>query len=232
MNFYSPYLKSIAIYIAEMIPCMVLSLLVFLAVRPRLKQRFVTRRGLCSGKSRELALLIFTLFMAGLFALTLFPARFWSLYVHDIWGFIVQGKHFTAFDLYPSWTQTISQLDNLHDLLAPLQEVRRALRHGGWLMLMLYGNLVMFAPIGFFSGLLWRKTRWYSAVLVGCATSTFIEFVQFFIGRSTDIDDVILNTTGALLGYLFYCFIFLIFPRKCIKFHCFKREDAPHELSN
>ena len=37
--------------------------------------------------------------------------------------------------------------------------------------------------------------------------SFLIEFIQYFIGRSADIDDLILNTLGAMLGY----FIFYIF---------------------
>jgi len=32
--------------------------------------------------------------------------------------------------------------------------------------------------------------------------SFIIEFYQFFIGRHSDIDDIILNMRGALLGYL------------------------------
>lgn len=34
--------------------------------------------------------------------------------------------------------------------------------------------------------------------------SFFIEFVQYFIGRSADIDDLMLNTLGGILGYFIY----------------------------
>ena len=47
-----------------------------------------------------------------------------------------------------------------------------------------------------------------------------IESVQFFIGRSTDIDDVILNTTGALLGYGIFLLFQTAFPRFLSRFYC------------
>ena len=57
-------------------------------------------------------------------------------------------------------------------------------------------------------------------VPLGFLCSCSIEFIQFFIGRSTDIDDVILNTTGALLGYLLYVLVRAVFPRLAATFHC------------
>ena len=37
-----------------------------------------------------------------------------------------------------------------------------------------------------------------------------IEFVQFLIGRAFDIDDIILNVIGAIIGFLIYKLLFLI----------------------
>lgn len=39
------------------------------------------------------------------------------------------------------------------------------------------------------------------------AFSFLIEFVQYWIGRLADIDDLMLNTLGGMLGYLIY-FVF------------------------
>jgi len=82
------------------------------------------------------------------------------------------------------------------------------------------GNIGMFIPIGFFSALLWRNGRWWKSALIGFLISFLVEFVQFFIGRSTDIDDIILNTTGALLGYWCYFILKLLSPAWIDKFHC------------
>lgn len=70
------------------------------------------------------------------------------------------------------------------------------------------GNIVMFMPIGFLIPLLWDKLNSFkNVVLFGFATSLLIELTQLFLIRGTDIDDLILNTVGAVLGYL----VFIIF---------------------
>ncbi|WP_091488258.1 VanZ family protein [Alkalibacterium putridalgicola] len=51
-------------------------------------------------------------------------------------------------------------------------------------------------------------------ILTGLLFSLFIEVVQFSIpmGRSADIDDLILNTIGAFLGYIIWKILISIFP--------------------
>lgn len=34
-----------------------------------------------------------------------------------------------------------------------------------------------------------------------------IEILQYFIGRSADIDDLIMNTLGGILGWLIFCVV-------------------------
>lgn len=70
------------------------------------------------------------------------------------------------------------------------------------------GNIVMFMPIGFLIPLLLDKLNLFkNVVFFGFATSLLIELTQLFLIRGTDIDDLILNTLGAGLGY----FLFIIF---------------------
>lgn len=68
------------------------------------------------------------------------------------------------------------------------------------------GNLVLLAPFGFLMPVLFARMRslwattWRAAVV-----SLAIEVGQSVTGaRATDIDDIILNTTGAMVGYLLY----------------------------
>jgi glycopeptide antibiotics resistance protein len=82
------------------------------------------------------------------------------------------------------------------------------------------GNIAIFLPIGFFIALLWRKPRWWKSLFAGFATSFVIEFVQFFIGRSTDIDDIILNSAGALVGFWLFWLLRAVAPNVTAKFHC------------
>lgn len=75
-------------YVAQMLPCMFLAAIAFFALRPWRKRR-LARRGLASGVWRETVLLLFAMFSAGLAALTVFPANFWTLY-H--WQEAFQGR--------------------------------------------------------------------------------------------------------------------------------------------
>ncbi|WP_125604263.1 VanZ family protein [Lapidilactobacillus bayanensis] len=69
----------------------------------------------------------------------------------------------------------------------------------------LYGNIAWFVPFGFLLPLLRRKRGFLITVFSGAVLSLMIETIQFFIGTGvTDIDDLIFNTTGALLGYLLF----------------------------
>jgi glycopeptide antibiotics resistance protein len=89
----------------------------------------------------------------------------------------------------------------------PFQVVRLSLNdwqynHSvGYFTLNLLGNIAVFIPVGFFIFLLWEiKPAW--CVLTGLTISLGIECVQYPIGRWTDIDDLMLNTLGTLIGVL------------------------------
>lgn len=70
------------------------------------------------------------------------------------------------------------------------------------------GNVVVFVPIGFAIYGATRGTsfrRFGLAVAFGFALSLFIEMVQFWIAtRASDIDDLIFNTLGAVVGAALY----------------------------
>ncbi|MDT9695725.1 VanZ family protein [Streptomyces sp. P17] len=77
-------------------------------------------------------------------------------------------------------------------------ELRDAVRQIG-------GNLLLGIPFGVLAPVLAPKARGPLRVLLLTATvMLLVEFAQgaLVTGRAFDIDDVILNTTGALIGYL------------------------------
>jgi glycopeptide antibiotics resistance protein len=64
-------------------------------------------------------------------------------------------------------------------------------------------NVLMFIPVGVLLPLLWEQYQGWKGVLkFGCFLTVFIETVQIFTFRTTDIDDILTNLLGALLGYL------------------------------
>jgi len=68
------------------------------------------------------------------------------------------------------------------------------------------GNLVMLLPLGIYIPLLFPKLSGFFRVFIICLlVSISIELMQLITSvRSTDIDDVILNTSGSVVGYLIY----------------------------
>lgn len=70
------------------------------------------------------------------------------------------------------------------------------------MVIQLLCNIGMFIPFGLLCPVVFKRTRvWWKTVLTAFGTSFLIEFIQYFIGRSCDIDDLIMNTLGACIGY-------------------------------
>lgn len=75
-------------------------------------------------------------------------------------------------------------------------------------------NILLFFPLGLLLPLLWPRFRSFGVtVLYGFLLSLFIEVSQIFTYRATDIDDLIANTFGVILGYFMAkIFVLKIFP--------------------
>lgn len=64
----------------------------------------------------------------------------------------------------------------------------------------LVGNIVMFVPYGALLAVSFQRLRWWAVDLIGLGTTVTIELVQPFLERSCDLDDIIANTLGAVIG--------------------------------
>ena len=65
------------------------------------------------------------------------------------------------------------------------------------------GNLLWFVPLGALLPRLFPGVKWYHALLAGLCLTLLVEGMQWVLGTGDpDVDDVMLNTLGALLGYL------------------------------
>ena len=64
------------------------------------------------------------------------------------------------------------------------------------------GNIAIFIPFGFFITYYLKTNKHLPVVLITLITSTCIEFVQLYIGRSFDVDDILLNCVGGIIGYV------------------------------
>lgn len=66
------------------------------------------------------------------------------------------------------------------------------------------GNILLFLPYGYFSTYYINNKKVWPTALLTLIVSFTIECVQLKIGRTFDIDDVILNTLGGTLGFFVY----------------------------
>ena len=63
-------------------------------------------------------------------------------------------------------------------------------------------NVILFLPLGLLSVLLWKPFRSFRYNLILCfCLSLSIEIFQLFTFRATDVNDLITNTLGGLIGW-------------------------------
>ncbi len=76
-----------------------------------------------------------------------------------------------------------------------------------------YGNILLFIPLGFVLAFLfygWLVGRIATAAVVGAALSGGIELSQTTMARVADINDIILNGSGAALGACLGCGVLIV----------------------
>lgn len=69
------------------------------------------------------------------------------------------------------------------------------------------GNVLMFVPYGFFSSLYIELKNPIKAFLIVFIASLSIEVTQLAIGRVFDVDDILLNVIGGMIGFTIYYFL-------------------------
>jgi len=86
----------------------------------------------------------------------------------------------------------------------PFKEISRYTFGSHLFLKNVLGNILLFLPFGFFASYYLEVKRPYIPLILTIISSLAIESVQMSIGRVFDIDDIILNITGGLVGYLLY----------------------------
>ncbi|MBE6147129.1 MAG: VanZ family protein [Firmicutes bacterium] len=91
-----------------------------------------------------------------------------------------------------------------HFNLVPFQEIFRYQFGSRLFFKNVIGNLVLFVPYGFFTGFFTKLEKYFHAFFLILFSSISIEMTQLAIGRVFDIDDILLNIIGGLLGFFIY----------------------------
>lgn len=165
----------------QVVPVSLLAALVYgLLRRRRLGRRFSLRR--------ELPKLLFVCYLAGLWALVLTPAHFWEW----CWSNPLTGDNGVTLHFFSGGYNFVPLLWKL---------LRGQLTIGRWVMKMLVFNFLMFVPFGFFLPFVSRRADRRSIWLIALGAPLLIELLQPLVGRSFDVDDLLANAAGILLGF-------------------------------
>lgn len=190
-------MNAISNYIVNMIPYMVIAVPIYLIVRFLMLRKSSRKFNLY----HEIALLIFVIFIVGLASQIVIPKI--ELGINGNINILKNGTH--GINLLP-----------LKVLFETYREVFINLNINYFIINFL-GNIIMFMPIGFFIPLLWEIPD-KKIIIVGFLFSLFVEVCQLFLNRGTDVDDLILNTLGTILGLLVYKFLYKKFKNLIIRF--------------
>ena len=92
-------------------------------------------------------------------------------------------------------------------------ELRRlgTITHNGWIWQFVFTgrrgvlgglleNVVLFVPYGFLLPMIWRELKWWQVWLICLTTTCSLERLQPLVGRTGDLDDVITNFIGGVIG--------------------------------
>lgn len=190
-------MNAISNYIINMIPYMIIAVPIYLIIRFLMLRKTSRKFNLY----HEITLLIFVIFIVGLASQTVIPKI--ELGINGNINILKNGTH--GINLLP-----------LKVLFETYREVFINLNIN-YLIINFLGNIIMFMPIGFFIPLLWEIPD-KKIIIVGFLFSLFIEVCQLFLNRGTDVDDLILNTLGTILGLLVYKFLYKKFKNLIIRF--------------
>lgn len=161
---------------------------------------------------REFTLALFLFCLTGLLSQTLFPfVRFFNEDEMTLSLFFTSGNYMDISSsgiIYYNENEIIRTLNlvpfkTIYQYSFGSSEIYQGI---DWVLnriINMLGNLVLFFPIGFLLPLVSERfKKLKSALVMGALISLMIEIIQYIIGRSADIDDLILNTLGFLCGYI------------------------------
>lgn len=188
-------------YFLQVLPLGLLAAGIFALVRRWQRKQ----RRLRTVHAREVTLTLLVCYITGLLALVWTPANLWSY----LWFYFLNG--------YPG--TEVGKMFTLDFNFVPsiIPYLRGELTGGAWVQEMLLGNVLMFLPLGLLLPLAERRVTEKNMlpVFLGCAL--LIEVFQPVFGRSFDMDDLICNTLGGVLGYAVYAVLRTLFPGLVIR---------------
>ena len=131
---------------------------------------------------------LFVCYLTGLINLILVPANLWMC----IWANVFVGY---------SHSEIVFFSGDFNLVPTVFKWITGELTIGRWVLKMLVYNFLMFVPFGFFLPFVSEKNNNRSIWKVAVIVPIIVEVIQPVVGRSFDVDDLILNFAGIIVGY-------------------------------
>lgn len=139
---------------------------------------------------KESLYLIFVCYIVGLFNLVLVPRNFWDIIWYNIFYNFNENPFAGIFDFSYNFIPTIYKI------------IIREYTLDSWGKAMIVGNFLMFIPMGIMLPLVFKNINKKNIFVIAILITLLIEILQPIVGRSFDIDDIIMNFIGSIIGYL------------------------------
>ena len=97
-----------------------------------------------------------------------------------------------------------TDIQGVSNNFVPFKEITRYEIGSKYFMWNVVGNMVIFVPFGFIVSYILDSKKIIKPLFLTLVASLTIEFVQMYIGRSFDVDDILLNCIGGFAGFLLF----------------------------
>ncbi len=152
------------------------------------RYRALARRKTAVAWKTEIIRWLFVCYLTGLVTLVLVPDNLWTF----LWFYLRNG--YAGLELPPPFSGELNLVPTLLKILAGEMTM------GSWVRTMLVGNLLMYLPMGVFLPLVFERIGksdvWKLALIIPLS----VEIIQPILGRSFDVDDLLLNFMGIVIG--------------------------------
>lgn len=149
----------------------------------------IRKQGLSVAWGIEITRWLFVCYLTGLINLILVPSNLWTY----IWFYLRNG--YSGCELDPLFSGGFNIMPTLVKVLTGEFTV------GCWIRTMLAGNFFMFVPMGIFLPFISEKANIQNILKISVIVPIVVEVIQPVVGRSFDVDDLILNFAGIIVGY-------------------------------
>ncbi len=158
--------------------------------------------------------------MLTLFCIVLFLLRYFYIKIHNQEFILYKELLNISFIIYILLLFELVTSTDFHSYdhnFIPFKEILRYSFSSALFYRNVIGNVILFIPFGYFASYFTKINKVYYSFIITFITSFSIETIQSAIGRSFDIDDVILNITGGLIGYFLYALTSKLLKKHSIK---------------